>query len=721
MGDAPCKQVISHSTEVTDDVSPSVASYFASEAEDIEVTPVRMSDKVPTEVSLTISPGRPLEGDVDDLPVLVSVHMPDCEERMPCDICCVIDISWSMSMEATVQASNGKAESNGLSMLDVAKHAVRTIMHSLTDKDRLAIVQFAKVASTVLPLTAMNEDGRSKADSVLDQIGFGPGTAMWQGLSCALDALLEADANDSFQHVMLLTDGETEDRDVIMDNLKEHKRKHEHLPGTINCFGFGYEIDSPLLVDIASFSDGSYAFIPDAGFVGTVFVNSMSNLLVTAAKDTQLTLQAKAGAEIKEVMAWDWKTMSDGSLSVDLGSFQCGQPKDIVLMMSAKAGSEPYVAASVEYSTLHGRHKVSREARSEDHTQAAAEAAERQRCRGLLVAALAEAAAAAGPGTEEAVKAGHQLVMNIATQVAASPMASDERVAALLEDILGQSSEALSRVDYWNKWGRHYMPSVMLAHKLQLCNNFKDPGVQFYGGELFNELRDVADSAFDKLPVPKITPAMYRYMGDGKVIRNSACTSVARPDRPAYVPAPVVNMAAYNDRYGGCIDGASRALLASGKLSNVSSLSKGDSVAVGDGSAAEIVCVVRTRCVGQRATLVELPGGARLTRYHPVQINGDWRFPEEIGAAKEYFCEAVYSFVLRGAPSLLVGGVPCVALGHGLQEGAAKHPYFGSSRVLEDVAALPGFQDGLIDLSPGCAVRDPETGLVCGLRSELRP
>lgn len=30
---------------------------------------------------------------------------------------------------------------------------------------------------------------------------------------------------------------------------------------------------------------GTFAFIPDAGFVGTVFVNAMSNLLVTMAKD----------------------------------------------------------------------------------------------------------------------------------------------------------------------------------------------------------------------------------------------------------------------------------------------------------------------------------------------------------------------------------------------------------------------------------------------------
>jgi len=677
----------------------------------------------PGEVSVTTCVGQPVEGDAADVPVLVSVNVPEGDKRMPCDICCVIDISWSMSMEATVQSATGKAESNGLSMLDIAKHAVRTIMHTLTEKDRLAIVEFAREAKTVMPLTVMDEAGRQKANSVLDAIGFGPGTALWQGLSRALDALIGGETKDRFQHIMLLTDGETEDRDAVMGNLRDHKMKHERLPGTINCFGFGYEIDSPLLVDIATFSDGSYAFIPDAGFVGTVFVNSMSNLLVTTARDARLALQAGAGARIEQVMAWESEATKDGTVFVNLGSLQCGQSKDVVLKMSAEAGSEVCLEASVEYSTLWGRHRAEAEAKPAGEA-AGAGVVERHRCRSLFITALKEVADVAKSCSEEAVKAGHKIVADTGARVQASAAASDEKVAALLEDIMGQSSEALSRVDYWSKWGRHYVPSVMLAHKLEQCNNFKDPGVQTYGGTLFEELRDMADSAFDKLPAPKITPAMYRYMGGGTVVRNPdyMCDNLGPRGRiamaAAAAPAAPVNMAAYNDRYGGCIDGASQALLASGKSCRVSELSRGDLVAVGDGSVAEVLCVARMLCPGQRAVLVEVPGGTRLTPFHPLQVRGEWLFPVELGEPRECFCEAVYSFVLRAAPSLVVGGLRCIALGHGIQDGAAKHAYFGSDRVLEDLAAMPGYQRGLVELAPGCVVRDPETGRVCGLRAE---
>jgi len=125
---------------------------------------------------------------------------------------------------------------------------------------------------------------------------------------------------------------------------------------------------------------------------------------------------------------------------------------------------------------------------------------------------------------------------------------------------------------------------------------------------------------------------------------------------------------------------------------------------------------VRTKCPGASAPLVQLPGTeARLTPFHPVQVDCNWCFPKDLAPPEERPCDAVFSFVLNGEPSMVVGGVPCVALAHGIKEGAAAHPYFGSERVLEDIAKMPGFARGLVDLPSGCAVRDPATGLVCSL------
>ena len=65
----------------------------------------------------------------------------------------------------------------------------------------------------------------------------------------------------------------------------------------MSSFGFGYEIDSRLLVKVASECGGTYSFIPDAGFVGTIFVNCVSNLLATCCIDAKLKVEPIKGVQ----------------------------------------------------------------------------------------------------------------------------------------------------------------------------------------------------------------------------------------------------------------------------------------------------------------------------------------------------------------------------------------------------------------------------------------
>ena len=67
--------------------------------------------------------------------------------RAPLDLCLVIDVSGSMSTEAPGLGEDGKSkEITGLSVLDVVKHACRTILSTMQDDDRLSIVTFAASA-----------------------------------------------------------------------------------------------------------------------------------------------------------------------------------------------------------------------------------------------------------------------------------------------------------------------------------------------------------------------------------------------------------------------------------------------------------------------------------------------------------------------------------------------------------------------------------------------
>jgi len=57
-------------------------------------------------------------------------------------------------------------------------------------------------------------------------------------------------------------------------------------------------LDSELLVELANQGNGNYAFIPDGSFVGTVFVNALSNFLSICATNVQLQIKAKNECKI---------------------------------------------------------------------------------------------------------------------------------------------------------------------------------------------------------------------------------------------------------------------------------------------------------------------------------------------------------------------------------------------------------------------------------------
>jgi len=56
----------------------------------------------------------------------------------------------------------------------------------------------------------------------------------------------------------------------------------------------GHPLDSKLLEDIAILGNsGSYAFIPDGSFVGTIFVNAITTTLTTVATNVEVKRKKK--------------------------------------------------------------------------------------------------------------------------------------------------------------------------------------------------------------------------------------------------------------------------------------------------------------------------------------------------------------------------------------------------------------------------------------------
>jgi len=350
---------------------------------------------------------------------------------------------------------------------------------------------------------------------------------------------------------------------------------------------------------------------------------------------------------------------------------------------------------------------------------------------------VAEVLALAGPrgeGLEAAAKA--------VEAFSASLVAGEPKIEALKRDTDGQVCEAVSCQDWFTRWGAHYLRSLARAHLTQQCNNFKDPGVQVYGGQLFEEAREKADETFLALPPPsqhemgllqKLTAMGFpeaeatralEAAGDDFELAATYCLE-GIPSRPAAMPrrsgagaaapAPAYSMRAYYDSSGPCFSGDSIVTLADGRHLPFEDLCKGDRVVTGPGGeSAEVVCIVETRTSGE-ALLVELGQDVQATPWHPVQLeSGEWAFPAHVGHVAARPCPAVYNVVLDRGHTLLVGGLRTVSLGHGFEGEVLSHGFWGGPAVLESLRCLRGWAEGRVLLDLGCVLRD-EFGHACGL------
>jgi hypothetical protein len=605
------------------------------------------------------------------------------------DVAIILDVSGSMG----AAASSPGTESSGLTVLDVAKHGVATVIHTLRPEDTLSLVTFNQNGTVLLDATPMDENGKKSADACLSRVCPGGGTNISNGLLQGF-ATLQTSSKGRFAHMMLLTDGETDEGSAgVRRTLDAYLLQHEKLPCTVSAFGFGSAACTPVLRGIARRGSGSYSYIPDAGFVGTVFVNALANLLCTAGIDVVLSVEPVDGHEIVEVLGGlqEVTTTSGSFKRLPLGTLQAGQTRDVVLLM--KSSSKEALLTSPLFATATYREPgVSCGCEmSFVWSEEADVIVSQQVDRALLVDRLNSVALALGdsPSGTDLERSASEL-RALSQRLSASPSASTRETRALLEDLEGQCLTAVARADYWRTWGKHYYPSLAFAHMMQQCNNFKDPGVQVYGGDLFKDVQDRADDVFNTLPPP------------------------APSGRGAATQRAPVNMQAFNDRNGGCVHGLSKADMLWGESRRVSELKKGDLLKGLDGETAEVLCVVETPG-GAAVKMVAMSDALLLTPHHPVRKGDDaWAFPADVGESIDLEADRLYSFVVHGSTAVSFGGIAVVALGHGIAEGVAAHPYFGTSRVLRDLEKAPGFANGRVSLASGWDLRHPETGLVEG-------
>ena len=600
------------------------------------------------------------------------------------DIVLIIDRSGSMNSQVEAKDRNGENLENGLSIQDIVNHSAKTVVQTLDPQSRICIIKFDGSIDIVTPLMFATDTNKVQIMTSINSIKPGGQTNIWSAIEKALEVLDKREDKSRNSAILMLTDGipNISPAQGEVETLKK-LRKTKNFTCPIYTFGFGYNLQPSLLYDLAKYSNGGNAHIPDGNMIATVFCNFIATILASVVMNLQLHIIPKEAnsATFSNLCVGDFAFNYDPinqKYVYDLGTVQYQQERNIVLNYENKLdfdyyytytiGGKSYTSSSVSVTAASIVHYLTNENMASHIIRASAVEHIRKMINSNRINNLLSTQAAYD-----------ELVKLLEENKCAS---SQPFVDGLLKNIkgdfanIGQVKLALD-YKYFKRWGEFYLDQLSRSLNQQIKPNFKDEGCMF-GGQVFESLVDKSSDIFNTLEPPK--PSL--------VVQSSA------PNSGNVFYRSLSSMASYNDPRGGCVDsycminmfdGTSKLLKDVQKFDIIKSIDNNNKV-VG----AKVLCVVETMIVSGYRNYVNV-NGVLITPWHPIKygLHGkkeDWVFPGELFSTYNLPSSSMITLVLENHHIMFINGLKCITLGHNFNHHhKLSHPYYGTSKVIENL------------------------------------
>ena len=200
--------------------------------------------------------------------VLGGYYKTRLEEMLPVDMEMQVKGEMpSLGILFVIDKSGSMSEGQeGVSKIDIAKHAVIKAVNSLRDMDEAGVIAFDRKAQWVINL----DNNKNKEEMVIDV-----GSVVADGGTSIRPALKEAyqglkNINTELKHIILLTDGQAEKEgyDAIIEDLKK-----ENI--TVSTVAVGKDSDTVLLESMANVGKGRYYFVDEYSAIPNIFTKEI--------------------------------------------------------------------------------------------------------------------------------------------------------------------------------------------------------------------------------------------------------------------------------------------------------------------------------------------------------------------------------------------------------------------------------------------------------------
>ena len=585
--------------------------------------------------------------------------------KRPNMIFAVVDTSGSMGESADVPNSD---ESSGLSRLDLVKHTLNTFVNSLDSSDKMCIIKFSNVARVVSDIKFLDQNGKNNTLRCIEQLQPDGMTNLWDGIKTCINKIKDNYDNVYNISMIVMTDGvsNSDPPRGIIPSLNDLITQNK-LNFTINTFGYGYNIDSNLLEQIAILGSGIFGFIPDATMVGTIFINMISNIINSTINN--LTVSASSQPEIELITPQN------------MGMIVINQPVNIIYR-----SKNPFIFNTVI--DIDGK-QIQFELSSKNQKPPSNNDLE-QYYRILLIKTLKNAID----------NVSYENLMNLRQKL--QTISQTNYIKDLINDIYfddpnkGQLYKALEKRVWYDQWGKHYLKSITRAHELMKCITFKELSPQHYINEQFKIDQTRIEQIFCNLPAPIPSSRTYTQTNT------------------TYTP---VSMTTYYTQSGGCFDGFGMVTMYNSiekkiYYKSVQDIHKGDIVYCPSNSEkyAIVECVLKLKI--NKEILLSQINNMRITPFHPVNINNDWIFPFNVSQPNNEYIDYVYDFVLDSGHIVEINNTSVITLGHKFTfNRIVSHEYFGD-KIINDLQNHKDWNSGYICLDNFNFIRDENMRII---------
>ncbi len=239
------------------------------------------------------------------------------------------------------------------------REAAASLVNWLTRHDHQAIIAYDSQVEVVQPLIPLTD--KFSVIKKLEGIEVGTSTNLSGGWLQALRSVEDADIQNGYRRVILLTDGMANTGVVSTSDLVKIAADHYSRGISTTTIGFGRDFSENLLREVARAGGGNFYFIEGPEQAHEVFFKEFGDIAALFGQGLEVRLRTAPGVQIKELLNDVPHTSNEaGQMVLRPGDLRSDDLRNIVLVLevdgtAASRTPGPLVSAELSfYNMLEG-------------------------------------------------------------------------------------------------------------------------------------------------------------------------------------------------------------------------------------------------------------------------------------------------------------------------------------------------------------------------------